>query len=57
MRNVIVATVDILPVDNTHDVLILKEGQLIKQGDSFNLICIYNMSDLELAAVKMVTIL
>lgn len=42
----------VTPIDNSNGILLLKQGSVLKQVDTFNLICSYNISYLETTTNK-----
>lgn len=50
------ADVTIDPVDNTNGVLLLREGRVLKQIDSFSIACVYNITDLHITTIKLMAL-
>lgn len=48
--------VAIQPIDNTNGILLLKQGHIIKQIDSFNLACTYNITHLHEVSTKLMSL-
>lgn len=44
------------PVDNNNGILLLKQGRILKQVDSFNLACTYNITHLHLISIKLMSL-
>lgn len=45
--------VTIHPIDNNNGILLLKQGHMIKQIDSFDLACSYNITHLHVVSTKL----
>lgn len=50
------ANVTIDPVDNTNGILLLREGKVLNQIDSFSLACVYNITDLHVTSTKLMAL-
>ncbi|KAG6459252.1 hypothetical protein O3G_MSEX011294 [Manduca sexta] len=50
------ATVNIRHIDNGNGILLLKEGQILKQDSYFSLACIYNITSLRLTSMKLMSL-
>lgn len=44
---------NVTPVDNTNGILLLKQGKIFKQEDTFNLVCSYNISYLRSTTLRL----
>lgn len=44
------------PIDNTNGILLLKQGQILKQIDTFSLACLYNVSYLHETSLKLMSL-
>lgn len=47
---------NITPVDNVNGILLIKEGKVLKQLDSFNLVCSYNISYLHVTTLSLASL-
>ena len=50
------AKITIDPIDNTHGILLFKEGQILKQNDTFNLACTYNITHLQFTFKELISL-
>lgn len=50
------ANVLISPVDNSNGILLLKQGQVLRQVDTFSLVCVYNISYLHVTSLKLLAL-
>lgn len=50
------ASVTLDPISNDNGILLLKQGQLLRQTDYFSLACVYNITDIKLALVKVMAL-
>lgn len=50
------ANVVIDPVDNTNGILLLREGKVFNQIDSFSLACVYNITELHVTTNKLISL-
>lgn len=44
------------PVNNENGILLLKQGQLLKQDNYFNLACVYNISNLHITSIQLMSL-
>lgn len=48
------ANLTLNPIDNTNGIILLKQGQILKQVDTFRLACVYNISYLHETTIKII---